>query len=551
MRAAIKLALAQAPTSAKDGPSEVSRRTDLDLGRRVTREVLDKGTWIGDTASKTCTGCGAAFTVTRRRHHCRVCGGLYCGACCGTSHKISLENAETGKSTKQRVCLSCLEGLAMQRQSTYFKDSREYTIFGDDNMCHIRTDRQFAVASPDGVLVTPHEECAGHATSCDMLWLPQHQVLEVRGIQADPLGVLTAVTEHGSVEMTAAAGENLKELFRTKVDAFGKPAWQENEVALAQDPTTSLTIGDGKALGKGVSTLTSRRLIWFSSAPNGLVDGDAVSFSLRRVLDVTTALKRSNGKRLCITLTPGQACGVFYGNQRARAELFVEFDTAARCDAFLFLLKESADMFARRWSTDVSLAFPARTQALQLCLKTMQRGDPRVQKFISKFHNYAKAEKKRQDRQRADTGVLREFLANERAFWVGEWIDIRSAANEDSLESALDLVSLVWQKLGYTQPPTAEDLARLLRNHAGQSGISKASIGAFLGRGEEFNNTIRRAYVRLFSFESLSLSSALRCFLVAFQLPRESPMIERIFNDFAAQFYCANPAHWIQVRQNA
>ena len=35
-----------------------------------------------DSVSKQCYECGERFTTFRRRHHCRVCGQIFCSKCC-------------------------------------------------------------------------------------------------------------------------------------------------------------------------------------------------------------------------------------------------------------------------------------------------------------------------------------------------------------------------------------------------------------------------------------------------------------------------------------
>ncbi|TKS65303.1 Pleckstrin -like proteiny domain-containing family F member 1 [Collichthys lucidus] len=38
-------------------------------------------TWVPDEASAICMRCSNKFSVTQRRHHCRICGFVVCGAC--------------------------------------------------------------------------------------------------------------------------------------------------------------------------------------------------------------------------------------------------------------------------------------------------------------------------------------------------------------------------------------------------------------------------------------------------------------------------------------
>jgi len=37
--------------------------------------------WAPDSDVNLCTACGKSFTITRRRHHCRLCGGIICNRC--------------------------------------------------------------------------------------------------------------------------------------------------------------------------------------------------------------------------------------------------------------------------------------------------------------------------------------------------------------------------------------------------------------------------------------------------------------------------------------
>ncbi|XP_059825386.1 zinc finger FYVE domain-containing protein 16 isoform X2 [Hypanus sabinus] len=58
--------------------------------------------WIPDCEAPNCARCHAKFTFTKRRHHCRACGRVFCAACCYQKCKLQyLENKEA------RVCADC------------------------------------------------------------------------------------------------------------------------------------------------------------------------------------------------------------------------------------------------------------------------------------------------------------------------------------------------------------------------------------------------------------------------------------------------------------
>ncbi|KAF2346303.1 Dbl (DH) domain [Trinorchestia longiramus] len=56
-----------------------------------------------------CMSCSASFSMVRRKHHCRACGGVMCGKCCSPKASLPCESSRTVK-----VCRDChpqLQGL--------------------------------------------------------------------------------------------------------------------------------------------------------------------------------------------------------------------------------------------------------------------------------------------------------------------------------------------------------------------------------------------------------------------------------------------------------
>jgi hypothetical protein len=60
--------------------------------------------WLPDSSSSACLTCQRSFTFTRRRHHCRSCGLIYCGKCC--RQRVLLPHL--GYQSKQLVCDRCV-----------------------------------------------------------------------------------------------------------------------------------------------------------------------------------------------------------------------------------------------------------------------------------------------------------------------------------------------------------------------------------------------------------------------------------------------------------
>lgn len=66
------------------------------------------GIWAPDSIASNCAACKREFNLTRRKHHCRSCGEIFCHPCSDFTLPLQLNNeAQLGKPV--RVCSSCFE----------------------------------------------------------------------------------------------------------------------------------------------------------------------------------------------------------------------------------------------------------------------------------------------------------------------------------------------------------------------------------------------------------------------------------------------------------
>uniref|UniRef100_A0A182NKW3 RUN and FYVE domain-containing protein 2 n=1 Tax=Anopheles dirus TaxID=7168 RepID=A0A182NKW3_9DIPT len=71
------------------------------------------GGWTPDKIVSKCTGCDKEFSMTRRKHHCRNCGKIFCSSCSEHVATLTPDQQQTGNGSKPvRVCDYCWEKLA-------------------------------------------------------------------------------------------------------------------------------------------------------------------------------------------------------------------------------------------------------------------------------------------------------------------------------------------------------------------------------------------------------------------------------------------------------
>ncbi|KAF2901019.1 hypothetical protein ILUMI_05159 [Ignelater luminosus] len=77
----------------------VSKLQISDLKEEVVRKV--DGTWAKDNSTTHCKNCSKEFNMTRRKHHCRNCGEIFCNACSDNSMALP------SSAKPVRVCDDC------------------------------------------------------------------------------------------------------------------------------------------------------------------------------------------------------------------------------------------------------------------------------------------------------------------------------------------------------------------------------------------------------------------------------------------------------------
>lgn len=65
--------------------------------------LISKEYWMKDETSTECFSCGRLFTTFRRKHHCRICGQIFCSNC-----TVLTPGEKFNHNGKMRVCKTCL-----------------------------------------------------------------------------------------------------------------------------------------------------------------------------------------------------------------------------------------------------------------------------------------------------------------------------------------------------------------------------------------------------------------------------------------------------------
>uniref|UniRef100_A0A3Q2QAF3 Zinc finger FYVE-type containing 9 n=1 Tax=Fundulus heteroclitus TaxID=8078 RepID=A0A3Q2QAF3_FUNHE len=96
-------------TRAAPPPSSESPDNDLQAGQQgaLHRKLGELApVWVPDSQAPVCMKCDVRFTFTKRRHHCRACGKVFCAACCSVKCRLAYMDRK-----EARVCVTCHSAL--------------------------------------------------------------------------------------------------------------------------------------------------------------------------------------------------------------------------------------------------------------------------------------------------------------------------------------------------------------------------------------------------------------------------------------------------------
>ncbi|KAJ1549485.1 hypothetical protein HK405_001539, partial [Cladochytrium tenue] len=67
--------------------------------------------WKPDELALGCDQCGARFGLINRRHHCRMCGGVFCGLCAYQFITLGRDARPSEDGVSSRCCIRCVDSV--------------------------------------------------------------------------------------------------------------------------------------------------------------------------------------------------------------------------------------------------------------------------------------------------------------------------------------------------------------------------------------------------------------------------------------------------------
>ncbi|GMP37090.1 hypothetical protein CsSME_00008941 [Camellia sinensis var. sinensis] len=205
-------------------PSEIVDIVKSWIPRRKEAANMSKDFWMPDRSCRVCYDCDSQFTLFNRRHHCRLCGRVFCAKCTANSvpappdeHNILLRRREDWE--RIRVCNYCLK---QWEQSTAVVDTGKIALSPSPGLS----------PSPSATsLISSQSNCSGNSNSSvastQYSTGPYHQVPYTtaqsprKSLQMDPFRVQQdQLTCQRSSNTIADAGDSFPNQFDFCVNSW-------------------------------------------------------------------------------------------------------------------------------------------------------------------------------------------------------------------------------------------------------------------------------------------------------------------------------------------
>lgn len=81
------------------------------IPRRTEPANVSRDFWMPDHSCRVCYECDSQFTIFNRRHHCRLCGRVFCAKCTSNSVPATSDDAKNDREEGERirVCNYCFK----------------------------------------------------------------------------------------------------------------------------------------------------------------------------------------------------------------------------------------------------------------------------------------------------------------------------------------------------------------------------------------------------------------------------------------------------------
>lgn len=104
------------------------RKKELRLSTSFTplspRSSSPRSVWVEDRSYNSCLGCLRKFTIFLRRHHCRLCGHLFCSSC--SSKRLQIGSSLDAPFV--RVCESCYQANSLKSSTSMLEPTKKHEI---------------------------------------------------------------------------------------------------------------------------------------------------------------------------------------------------------------------------------------------------------------------------------------------------------------------------------------------------------------------------------------------------------------------------------------